>query len=123
VHYAEKSRSDNGGTVALTRNKTPRGKTTASENARLIELLAAQNAQMMTLMGKLLEQNTEASKAQREWLSLFKPPTTTTKSTSPEDREALKANEALWTELDMEHLAKGMVAELGSFNSDGDEEF
>jgi hypothetical protein len=106
--------------MAVSKTKTRK----ASETERMIELMAQQNAQMMTLMGKLLDQNTEASKAQREWLSLFKPPTSPTKSTSFEDREAIRQNDAMWDELDMKQLQQSMARELlAPASGDDDGEF
>jgi hypothetical protein len=93
-------------------------KTQTSIDERLLLMLEAKDKQMTLLMEKLLDQVTETARAQRGWLELFKPPQQPTKSTTPDERDALRENEKLWTELDANEMLR-----LGPMVEEDDGEF
>lgn len=132
MHKEKESSSDVGGHVGIARNKRgPSGKKSRSAKKspnrrpsmmekKLMTLIEQtqrqsieQNNQVMLLMSKLLDQVNAASLNQKTWLDMFRPPTSPSKSTSPEEREAMRDNDSLWTEIDAQELQQKMAKELG----------
>lgn len=73
------------------------------------KMLLKQQELMSTLLEKMMDMQIEHSKMQQQWLELFKPPTVAPKSTTLEEREALKEAESMWTELDMNEMLRNMI--------------
>lgn len=97
-----------------TRAVKSKRKTPAQKNEELM-------SQMLVLMGKIMDQAVEHSKMQQEWLKLFKPPEQQVKSTTFEEREALKNNENMWTDVDAEQLRQSLFSELTANDVGGDD--
>lgn len=80
---------------------------------RLLDQLETQNKHQTALVEKLLEQNAEASKTQRAWLELFKPPSQgAIPSTTISEREAMIDNDE-WTTLDEQQMLKDLFPTSG----------